>query len=106
MKRFNSNKVRALGNLQSKTELQKRRDRAAKGVKKLFSVDGYDDRNKSLKTPSEQSVERKWLAPRKLGYVPAKPRGRSGTRLNAETREYLVAQSLAREAFFAGLRGE
>lgn len=95
MKRFNASKVRALGNLQSLSETQKRALRRERGLKQRWSLDTV--------RPSDVKTVREYLAPVKADFVPAKPRGRSGTRLSPEKRAMVAAKSVARREFFASL---
>ncbi len=95
MKRFNASKVRALGNLQSKSEREKsyakRVYRAQLDAVKFATVDRAERADKSKPLP------------RRDDYKPAKVRGRSGTRLDPAVRELVAKRNAAREVFFAGV---
>lgn len=94
MKRFNPWKVRPLGNLQSKSEKEKKFARRLNGIKVRFSLD----------TPApEIKKTRDYLAPVKAGFVPAKPRGKSGCRLSPAKRAMVEMRHEARGRFFASL---
>lgn len=95
MKRFNASKVRALGNLQPKSEKQKAFARRSNGIKVRWSKD-HDAVNTKPK-------ERDFLTIVKADFVPRKPRGRSGCRLNDATRARLMQRVSLREAFFASI---
>ena len=94
MKRFNSNKVRALGNLQSKSEKQKAYSRRLNGIKVRFSLD---------KEPPAIKKSRDYLCPVRADYVAPKPRGRSHVRMSHEKRLAILERHEAREKFFASL---
>ena len=94
MKRFNASKVRALGNLQPRTEKQKAFARRANGLKMRWSQD---------REAAPVKKSRDFLSCVSKDFVPAKPRGNSGTRLSAAVRAAVAARRQAREAFFASL---
>lgn len=96
MKRFNSSKVRALGNLQPKSEKEKAFARRSNGIKSRWSVDAM--------VSSEVKREREFLAPMKADYKPPRLRGRSGTRLSPAKRALVEARLAARKEFFDSLR--
>ena len=96
MKRFNSSKVRALGNLQSKTEKQKAYTRRVNGIKVRWSQD---------RDPPAMKKSRDFKAPVKADFIPVnvKRKGRNGCRMSAEARAKLAAHHAAREAFFGSV---
>lgn len=96
MRRFNSSKVKALGNLSPTTERQKRFLRKAHGIVQPFSAAVGP-------VVSDKPKERDYLCPMKPGFVPRKPRGRSHVVMGAEARSALTARAKLREAFFASL---
>lgn len=51
----------------------------------------------------EAPKERDYFAPVKEGFVPAKPRGRSGCRISPEVRAMVEGRKASRRAFFASL---
>lgn len=53
--------------------------------------------------PFDGPKDRNFLAPKRLDYVPCKPRGRSGCRMSNEKRMLVLQRALDREAFFASL---
>lgn len=96
MRRFNSSKVKALGNLAPITERQKRYLRKQRGIVQPFSA-------ATGPAVSDKPKERDYLCPMKPGFVPRKPRGRSHVLMGAEARTQLAARAKLREAFFASL---
>lgn len=99
MKRFNSNKVRALGNLQSQSDLQKRYNRRVRGIMKPFSA---------AVGPVEmvKPKERDFLTCVRADWSPPKIRGANGTRISPAKRAAIQARQVARAAFFAELGRE
>lgn len=77
------------------TEPQKRYRRKALGIKKPFSKD--------LDTDQTVKRSRDFMVCMRLDWTPAKPRGRSGTRLSHEKRLLILARHEAREIFFASI---
>lgn len=94
MRRFNSSKVRALGNLQPLSEKQKAHLRRVNGIKVQWSQD---------RDPPPVKKVREFDAPVKPGFVPAKPRGRSGCRMSAAKRAMVLDRAVRRAEFFASL---
>ena len=94
MKRFNPNKVRALGNLQTKTDAEKRAIKRLNGTRDRWSMD----------TPAHPvKAVREYLAPVDPSYRPPRLRGRSGTRLSHEKRAMVLDKAYRRAAFFASI---
>jgi hypothetical protein len=84
-----------MGNLQAFSEAQKRASRRAKGIQMPFAraigpIEIVKPKN-----------DREYRAPVKAGFIPAKPRGRGGCRMNNAHRKMAAARHAAREAFFA-----
>lgn len=80
--------------VQPLSEKQKRYLRRLKGIKKPFSLDNP--------VPAIKKV-REFNGPMREGFVFAKPRGRSGTRMSNAHRAAMVQRSNERAAFFASL---
>ena len=95
MRRFNSNKVKALGNLVPLNDKQKARLRSANGVKVRWSIDAP--------APDNKPKERDFLTAVREDYRPPRLRGRSGTRLSPEKRALVEKRRADRAAFFASL---
>jgi hypothetical protein len=100
MKRFNSSKVRMLGNLQPISEKQKKFLRKARGISKPFASDAE---------PHEVVKVREFNGPMKPDWKPARRRGANCCRLDNTKRVAMVvaqaAHTAAREAFFEELAG-
>lgn len=87
---------KSMGNLQPLSEAQKRANRRLNGTQMPFA---------SAVGPVEivKPKERDYIAPTKPGFIPAKPRGRSGSRLNPAHRAMVERKAAMRAAFFASL---
>ena len=77
------------------TEKEKAFRRRQLKIKHRFSED---------KTEPAFKATREFLTVVRADYVPAKPRGRSGTRLDPRIRELVAQKAARRAAFFASLK--
>lgn len=96
MRRFNSSKVKALGNLVPLNDKQKARLRSANGVKVRWAVDAAPSGDSKPK-------ERDFLTCVRSDYKPPRVRGASGTRLSEAKRAMVQDRNAKRAAFFASL---
>lgn len=98
MKRFNSSKVRPLGNLQPVSEKQKKYLRKVRGIRKPFALDGEQPEVKKV---------REFNGPVKADWKPARRRGANCCRLSDAKRVAIAAARAAhenaREEFFRSL---